>query len=183
MPVTWSCLSTSTDWHAVSHTFWLAVLPVWIQIHFQSQSSAEGEFTHVFTLCFLSVTQNILTALCFLPVVYFLLILVKADTFFEFSDRLESIMAKAYIWRYVTMKGIQRLWFNAFFVVNVHTSRSQWFIKGWRRDCWEILSWEIMTLCVAVESYSFFIVVFLVFWGFYFSGSISSTRTVMPWLH
>lgn len=25
--------------------------------------------------------------------------LLKADTFFEFSDRLESIMAKAYIWR------------------------------------------------------------------------------------
>lgn len=23
----------------------------------------------------------------------------KVDTFFEFSDRLESIMAKAYIWR------------------------------------------------------------------------------------
>lgn len=27
------------------------------------------------------------------------ILLCKAETFFEFSDRLESIMAKAYIWR------------------------------------------------------------------------------------
>lgn len=26
-------------------------------------------------------------------------LILKADTFFEFSDRLESLMAKAYIWR------------------------------------------------------------------------------------
>uniref|UniRef100_A0A8D3BES1 Cyclic nucleotide-binding domain-containing protein n=1 Tax=Scophthalmus maximus TaxID=52904 RepID=A0A8D3BES1_SCOMX len=51
------------------------------------------------------LSLKVFGSLCFLPVVYFLLILVKADTFFEFSDRLESIMAKAYIWRVIRTIG------------------------------------------------------------------------------
>ncbi|XP_061613714.1 cyclic nucleotide-gated cation channel beta-3-like isoform X4 [Phyllopteryx taeniolatus] len=62
--------------------------------------------------------------------------LLKADTFFEFSDRLESIMAKAYIWRVIRTIGylLFVLHLNAcfYYVASVYQGigQTKWVYSG-----------------------------------------------------
>ncbi|XP_055363998.1 cyclic nucleotide-gated cation channel beta-3 isoform X4 [Betta splendens] len=68
--------------------------------------------------------------------VYRLNRIVRIDSFFEFSDRLESIMAKAYIWRVIRTTGyllfVLHLNACAFYVASVHQglATTTWVYDG-----------------------------------------------------
>lgn len=109
----------STDGHAVPHSFWSTVRPVWIQIYFQVQSFAEGEAKFLFTSRIQRRPEH-----CW----RFCISSPEADTFFEFSDRLESILARAYIWRWVVQEGLKLGCVNLF---GAEGARPKTFVNLW----------------------------------------------------